>query len=216
MHIILSNEQQTKPEMFPEWCNLACFHHYRDIEKDVAPHFHDIADEVWVWEAGRARGTLDGQSVELRPGVVVYTPTLCVHGYVRESKHSNTGIQPRWKPGAENNNHRKVADVGPPPPSAMRAFWFRPEDNTLETPSVFPEDAFLQSAFCASFESNAVVYEGCKDRWWALLVRQGTVSGIVEGNAVELGPNDLLVVSADTTVSLEAIEAVEVVFATGK
>ena len=62
MHVVLSNEEQNRPEAYPAWCNLSWFHNCRDITGDVETHYHDAA-EIWLWHEGTAEGVVDGKEV---------------------------------------------------------------------------------------------------------------------------------------------------------
>ena len=198
------------------WCNLSSFHHYRGVAKDVEPHYHATGDEIWVWGAGSADGIVDGQAVDLRRGVVVYTPVGCIHEYAMRTKHDNTGIQPRLRPGAGRNPHRRVGEHGPAPEPRMSAFWFLPEENTPQRPAVFPKGAFLRSAYRCEYNTGESVSRGRRDAWWALLVWEGCSAGDVDGRPVDLGRDDVLVVSAGSEATLTAAADAELVFAIGR
>ena len=94
MYVVLSIEDRVKLNAYPQWCNLGYFRDYRDINGHTERHYHDVA-EIWLWHEGRADGVVEDEDVDLRPGVMVYTPAGCQHAYHSHGLHSNTGIMPR-------------------------------------------------------------------------------------------------------------------------
>ena len=62
MHVVLSEEEQNRPEAYPEWCNLSWFYNCRGITGDAEPHYHDAA-EIWLWHEGAADGVVEGKEV---------------------------------------------------------------------------------------------------------------------------------------------------------
>ena len=214
MYIILDRQEQNQPERYPAWCGLSWFHNCVDIDADVERHYHDLP-EIWLWHQGRAHGLVGDEPVPLRPGVMVYTPAGCQHAYTHETRHSNTGITPRAHRPVRRG-HLHVVETGEDPVAEMPAFWFAPEDKAPAAPARFPRGAFLHGAYRGLYAAEDPVWNGGRDAWWALLVRQGRLVGHIEGRPHDLVAGQLLITSAATPVDLHAATASDVAFALGR
>ena len=176
-------------------------------------HYHDI-DEIWLWHEGSAEPTVGDHTISMRPGVLVYTPAGCFHGYHQHTVHSNTGITPRAAPSARRR-HLHAQENGQPLAPAMPPFWLLPEENTAIKPTIFDSREFLQSAYQARYTRDQQVWQGTRDEWWALLVREGVLTGQIEDKSVRLRVDELLVAKATTSADLYAAGESEVAFAIG-
>jgi len=213
VHIVLSNEDQNRPEAYPEFCHLGWFHNCRARTGDVEPHYHDAA-EIWLWHEGTADGVVDGREVALRPGVMVYTPPGCLHSYRAHGRHSNTGITPRpesWM----RRGHLHVEETGAPPSPEMPAFCFAPAENPPGAPAVFPPGAFLKTACRGQYEAGADVLKTVTAGWLAVLVREGRLAVAVDGAAVAVNESELLIAGPACAVEARAQAASELAFAVG-
>lgn len=213
MHVLLDADQQNRPENYPPWCNLSWFHNCVGIDADVERHYHDLG-EIWLWHEGRAEGEVGGETVPLRPGVMVYTPAGCQHAYRRQTRHSNTGIVPRGHPGVRRG-HLHVDETGEAPVPETAPFWFAADENTPASPARFPREAFLESAYHGGYARGEQVWKGSRDAWWALLVRAGRLTGLVEGTSRSVATGELLIVHAGTHADIRAAAPSDVVFAFG-
>ena len=213
MHVVLGKEEQNRPEAYPQWCNLSWFHDCRGLTGDVKPHYHDAA-EIWLWHEGGADGVVDGEEVSLDPGVMVYTPAGCLHAYRARGRHSNTGILPR-RESWMRAGHLHVDQTGEDPSPEMPAFHFLPQENTPQSPAVFPPGAFLKAAYRGHYEAGAKVLDTVPSGWLAILVREGRLAATLDGSSVVLNEPELLIIGRSSAVTVAAETASELAFAVG-
>lgn len=216
-HVILNAEEQSRYEAYPPWCNLSWFQNCpygQEAGGIVEAHYHDFV-EIWLWHQSCADGVVDGQAVKMSPGVMAYNPVGSIHSYVFHGFHSNTGICPRRRPGARGG-HLHVEETGENPYPDMPAIILMPERNNPAHPAILPKSAFLQNAYSGQFNKGKTVFKGKTKSWLAILVREGHLTGNVDGENVDLLEPMLLIVDQGATVKLKAETASDAAFAVGR
>ncbi len=213
MYVLLDEAEQNRPDAYPEWCDLSWFHNCRSISGDVERHYHD-APEIWLWHEGDAEAVVDGEPASLCPGVVVYTPAGCLHSYQQHGRHSNTGIVPQLLPSMRRG-HLPPDETGEQPSPEASAFCLGPEENDWRPPAVFPAEAFLRSAYSGQYQSGDTVLRTTTEGWVAILAREGSLGGTVDGGAIEISEPQLLILGPLSVIQLRARTACEVAFAVG-
>lgn len=211
-HVIMDEQEQDQRDKYPSWCGLGWFHDCRG-DSDVEPHYHDHA-EIWLWHEGSAEGVAGNESLHLRRGMMLYTPAGCIHSYRHTTSYRNTGITPK-RSASMRCGHLHVEETGENPTPEMPAFWFDSEDNKPGMPALFPRQAFLQSAYSGRYGASERVWQGKRDGWWALLVREGCLAGRAEQEPLKLSEGELLIVPSGEGIELVAETESEVAFALG-
>lgn len=213
MYKILNTQQQSDPALYPEWTNLGWFQNVRGITCDIEEHYHD-APEIWLWHEGGADGIFEGTPVDLHHGVLVYTPAKCLHSYKAHGMHSNTGISPKLD-STMRSGHLHLEETGELLIPEMASFHLPCKQNNPASPVDFPSGAFLKNAYCGEFNTGDTVYDNTCDNWIAILIREGQISGTVDGEELIAREGDLLIVSAGSKVKLHTDADSEIAFAIG-
>jgi mannose-6-phosphate isomerase-like protein (cupin superfamily) len=112
-----SNTDYWGQDASPQWTAIGSFiyHPSQKTGAGVEPHYHD-ADEIWIFRCGRGEAWIDGQSYEVTPNTVVYTPMGSVHRFQMFTDFDNASIVTRLE-RQERINHLLVEQDGPPVPT---------------------------------------------------------------------------------------------------
>ena len=103
-------------------------------------------------------------------------------------------------------NHSNVWKIDPVPAASQKK---------IGHPAVFPAEAFLRSACRGQYQPGDTVLRTTTEGWVAILAREGSLEGTVDGSAVEVAEPELLIVSGLSVTHLRATTACEVAFAVG-
>lgn len=215
MHVIVSGyENLISGTGFPEWANLRAFAITgSEKQKDVEIHYHHY-EEVWFWWKGKGAGWIEGAEYTMLPGVLSYAPPNRLHAIGQMGPRKNTLIVPKL-PEGEKWGHLHLEETGETLTPDRNTILLMPEQTTPDTDYEFPEGTFMRSCWGGAFSGGESVLDRTAESWSALLVREGTFTGEVDGESIRLNPQQCLFLSEGSAVRLKAEGPADCAFVQG-
>ena len=198
-------------QIYPDWTALSAFRYFPNqrIGTGVEPHYHD-SDELWLFTAGRGEVWLEGQSFDVTPNTMVYTPMGAVHRFQMFTDYETSAIVTRLE-RQKRPIHILVEEAGPPVPT-VPGFVVPGAGNNGPFPSRGPRCP-LSEWRVITFGAGEGVDEArlaCNEHW---LVIGGTIHLTVDGLGLELSVDDLALLKAGGVRWIQSAKGARVVLA---
>ena len=109
-----SNQVYWEQGVYPAWARITAFQSIPGQKQGagVEPHYHD-GDEIWLFLSGHGEVWLDGQSMPITPGTMIYTPMGVVHRFQMFTAFDNVAIVTPLE-RQKRATHILVEQDGPP------------------------------------------------------------------------------------------------------
>lgn len=173
------------------------------------PHYHDC-DEFWLFVTGHGETQLDGQTFDVDPNTLVYTPMGVVHRFQMFTDFENVALTTRLE-RQKRPTHILVEEDGPPTPT-VPGFVIPGAVNDGPLASPGPRCPVTEMRV-VGFGAGAEIDEAqllSKEHWVCLA---GTIYLAVDGLEVELSPGDVGLLRAGAVRRIRAGEGARVALA---
>lgn len=205
-----ANQIYWEQGVYPAWTRLSAFRSIPGQKQGagVEPHYHDN-DEIWLFLSGHGEVWLDGQSMPITPGTVIYTPMGAVHRFQMFTDFDNVAIVTPLE-RQRRATHILVEKDGPPQ-RTVPGFVIPGATNTgpFDPGSRCPLSELRAVALAAGDEIGAATLD-TNEHW---IVLEGTVLLQVEDLEVELSAHDLALLRAGAQRRLSASSGARLVLA---
>ena len=206
-----SNTDYWGQDVSPPWTAVGSFIYHPSQVKGagVEPHYHD-GDEIWIFRCGSGEAWIDGQSHEVTPNTVVYTPMGAVHRFQMFTDFDNASVVTRLE-RQERGDHLLVEADGPPVPT-VPGFVVAGSDNSGPLPTRGPRCPFseLRTVQLEPGEELQRSRLPANEHW---VVASGALGLTVDGLEVELSSGDVALMRAGAVRAITCTEHAEVFLA---
>ena len=184
----------------PEWTVVGSlmYHPSQDRGAGVESHYHD-ADEIWMFASGRGEAWIDGQSYEITPNTVVYTPMGSVHRFQCFTEFADASLVTRLE--RQKRAYHILVDVDGPPVPTVPGFVLPGPDNNGPIANRGTRCPFSELRY-VTFDPGDGVEESelaANEHWLAVT---GFINLSIDGSQIELHSGDVAMLKAGAVRSL--------------
>ncbi len=206
-----SNDVYWEQGIYPAWTRLNTYRPMPDQKRGsgVEPHYHDN-DEIWLFTSGQGEVWLDGQSYEVTPNTLVYTPMGVVHRFQMFTDFDNLAIVTPLE-RQKRATHLLVEADGPPEPT-VPGFVIAGVDNVGPIADPGPRCPLSELRLVELGPGDGVGEQRLvRNEHWAVL--GGSLQLEVEGITAELFPGDVALLRATSVRQLRSPQGARLVVA---
>ena len=198
-------------DLFPAWADFTTFQYMPGLRMGAGaePHYHDN-DEFWLFTVGRGQVWLDGQTYDVTPNTLIYTPMGLVHRFQMFTDYEVVPAISRLE-RARRAGHL-YPEVDGPPERTVPGFVIPGADNGGPIANRGPRCPVGEyRAITLAAGERVAEAEVTRTEYWLAL--NGALALSVDGLDVELGPGDLAILRAGAVRVLSSVAGGRVVLA---